>query len=34
MQRQPQKHIHHDLIGGDSFPKFEEWIVNAINDAK
>ena len=34
MQRRPQKCRHHDLIGGDSFPKFEEWIANAINDAK
>ena len=34
MQCRPQKHRHHDLIGGDSFPKFEEWIANAVDDAK
>jgi aryl-phospho-beta-D-glucosidase BglC (GH1 family) len=34
MQHQPQKHKHHDLIGGDYFPKFEEWITNAVSDAK
>ena len=34
MQHRPQKCRCHDLIRGDSFPKFEEWIANAINDAK
>ena len=34
MQHQPQKHKCHTLTRGDSFPKFVEWIANAINDAK
>jgi transcription termination factor Rho len=34
MQHQPQKRRRHNFIGSDSFPKFEEWIFNAINDAK
>ena len=33
-RRPPQKRRRHDLIGGDSFPKFEEWIANAVNDAE
>lgn len=34
MQHQPQKCKCHSFIIGDSFPNFEEWIANAINDAK
>ena len=34
MQHRPQKRKCNTLIRGDSFPNFEEWIANAINDAK
>lgn len=34
MQHQPQKRRHHDLIRGEFFPKFEEWIANATSGAK
>lgn len=34
MQNQPQNCRHYDLIWGDSFPKFEEWVANVVSDAK
>ena len=34
MQHRSQKCKCHSLITGDSFPNFEEWIANIINDEK
>ena len=34
MQHRAQKCGLHDLIRGGSFPKFEECIDNAVDDAK